>query len=243
MVTEGRITPRRRYSRRAWSATTSSLRRQDRVAPPLQGRRERVKAGFECGIGFERFNDIKLGDLIEVFFKGAWRSRREPQGSRPDRVADQIRRRAAPICWPATVPIRHRFVTLTRVGSHRIFQQARVLYTVLGDEKGPGRQRPCARTRGAVSQAQASAHDFVQADPNHLQHLSTDSIAGQDRIEQILNELHSGEHDPDHDSRSSRAIADAFAPGRKFRSAHRALPDGDAVWIVLAMALHAAALG
>jgi translation initiation factor IF-2 len=26
-----------------------------------------VKSGFECGIGFERFNDIKTGDLIEVF--------------------------------------------------------------------------------------------------------------------------------------------------------------------------------
>jgi translation initiation factor IF-2 len=26
-----------------------------------------VKAGFECGIGFERFNDIKVGDIIEVF--------------------------------------------------------------------------------------------------------------------------------------------------------------------------------
>jgi translation initiation factor IF-2 len=26
-----------------------------------------VKAGVECGIGFERFNDIKLGDVIEVF--------------------------------------------------------------------------------------------------------------------------------------------------------------------------------
>ncbi len=26
-----------------------------------------VKAGFECGIGFERFNDIKIGDVIEVF--------------------------------------------------------------------------------------------------------------------------------------------------------------------------------
>jgi translation initiation factor IF-2 len=26
-----------------------------------------VKAGFECGIGFERFNDIKVGDVIEVF--------------------------------------------------------------------------------------------------------------------------------------------------------------------------------
>jgi translation initiation factor IF-2 len=26
-----------------------------------------VKAGFECGIGFERFNDIKIGDVIEAF--------------------------------------------------------------------------------------------------------------------------------------------------------------------------------
>jgi translation initiation factor IF-2 len=26
-----------------------------------------VKAGFECGIGFERFNDIKVGDIIEAF--------------------------------------------------------------------------------------------------------------------------------------------------------------------------------
>ena len=26
-----------------------------------------VKAGFECGIGFESFNDIKVGDVIEVF--------------------------------------------------------------------------------------------------------------------------------------------------------------------------------
>jgi translation initiation factor IF-2 len=26
-----------------------------------------VKAGFECGIGFEKFNDIKVGDVIEVF--------------------------------------------------------------------------------------------------------------------------------------------------------------------------------
>jgi translation initiation factor IF-2 len=26
-----------------------------------------VKAGFECGIAFERFNDIKVGDVIEVF--------------------------------------------------------------------------------------------------------------------------------------------------------------------------------
>jgi translation initiation factor IF-2 len=26
-----------------------------------------VKAGFECGIGFERYNDVKVGDVIEAF--------------------------------------------------------------------------------------------------------------------------------------------------------------------------------
>jgi translation initiation factor IF-2 len=25
-----------------------------------------VKAGFECGISFEKFNDLKVGDIIEV---------------------------------------------------------------------------------------------------------------------------------------------------------------------------------
>jgi translation initiation factor IF-2 len=26
-----------------------------------------VKTGFECGIGFDRFNDLRVGDIIEVF--------------------------------------------------------------------------------------------------------------------------------------------------------------------------------
>jgi len=26
-----------------------------------------VRSGFECGIGFEKYNDIKVGDMIEVF--------------------------------------------------------------------------------------------------------------------------------------------------------------------------------
>ena len=26
-----------------------------------------VKSGFECGIGFESYNDLKVGDVIEVF--------------------------------------------------------------------------------------------------------------------------------------------------------------------------------
>ena len=26
-----------------------------------------VQAGFECGIGLEGFNDVKIGDVVEVF--------------------------------------------------------------------------------------------------------------------------------------------------------------------------------
>src|SRR5207253_2515865 len=26
-----------------------------------------VKTGFECGIAFDKFNDVKVGDLIEIF--------------------------------------------------------------------------------------------------------------------------------------------------------------------------------
>ena len=33
-----------------------------------------MKAGFECGIGLQNFNDLKVGDVIEVFHDGAGRA-------------------------------------------------------------------------------------------------------------------------------------------------------------------------
>jgi len=67
MVTEGRITRAGDTQARllrdnvvVYEGKIGSLRRfKDDVGE--------VKAGLECGIGFERFNDIKLGDVIEVF--------------------------------------------------------------------------------------------------------------------------------------------------------------------------------
>ena len=67
MVTEGRITRSGDAQARllrdnvvVYEGKIGSLRRfKDDVSE--------VKAGFECGIGFERFNDIKVGDVIEAF--------------------------------------------------------------------------------------------------------------------------------------------------------------------------------
>ncbi|HVL67345.1 MAG TPA: translation initiation factor IF-2 [Vicinamibacterales bacterium] len=67
MVTEGRITRSGDAQARlirdgvvVHEGRIGSLRRfKDDVSE--------VKSGFECGIGFDKFNDIKVGDVIEVF--------------------------------------------------------------------------------------------------------------------------------------------------------------------------------
>jgi translation initiation factor IF-2 len=67
MITEGRITRAGDTQARLvrdnvviYEGKIGSLRRfKDDVSE--------VKSGFECGIGFEKFNDIKVGDVIEVF--------------------------------------------------------------------------------------------------------------------------------------------------------------------------------
>ncbi|HEY3091566.1 MAG TPA: translation initiation factor IF-2 [Vicinamibacterales bacterium] len=67
MVTEGRIT-------RAGETTARLLRdnvvvHEGKIASLRRFKDDvsEVKSGFECGIGLERFNDIKTGDVIEVF--------------------------------------------------------------------------------------------------------------------------------------------------------------------------------
>jgi translation initiation factor IF-2 len=67
MVTEGRITRSGDTQARLlrdnvviYEGKIGSLRR-------FKDDASEVKAGLECGIGFDRFNDIKVGDVIEVF--------------------------------------------------------------------------------------------------------------------------------------------------------------------------------
>lgn len=121
------------------------------------------------------------------------------QGSRPDRVADQIRSELADLLAREVHDPGIGFVTLTRVKVTPDLQQARVLYTALGDEK----------TRAASGRALERAAPFLRRKIGarlrlrrapEIIFIYDDSIAGQDRIEQILNELHAAEHDRDHDS-------------------------------------------
>jgi translation initiation factor IF-2 len=67
MVTEGRITRSGDSQARllrdnvvVYEGKIGSLRR-------FKDDASEVKAGFECGIGFDKFNDLKVGDVIEVF--------------------------------------------------------------------------------------------------------------------------------------------------------------------------------
>ena len=110
------------------------------------------------------------------------------QGSRPDRVADQIRSELALLLTREVHDPGIGFITITRVQMTPDLQQARVFYTALGDDK--------ART--ASGQALGRAIPFLRRQIGSrlrlrrvpdLTFLYDESIAGQDRIEQLLKEI------------------------------------------------------
>ena len=111
------------------------------------------------------------------------------QGSRPDRVADQIRSELAMLLAREVHDPGIGFVTLTRVQVSPDLQLARVMYTVLGDEKA---RTASARALGRAApflRRQIGARLRLKRTPE-LTFVYDESVAGQDRIEQILNELH-----------------------------------------------------
>jgi|SRR5687767_12140508 ribosome-binding factor A len=111
------------------------------------------------------------------------------QGSRPQRVADLIRSELAVLLAREVHDPGIGFVTLTRVQVSPDLQSARVHYTVLGDDKA---RVNCARALGRATpflRRQIGSRLRLKRTPE-LQFLYDNSIAGQDRIEQILNELH-----------------------------------------------------
>ena len=115
------------------------------------------------------------------------------QGHRPDRVGDQIRHELSDLLTRGAV---HDpgigFITLTRVKMSPDLQLARVYYTTLGDEKA----------RRDTARALDRATPFFRRHIGGRLHLRRvpeldfrfdESVASQDRIEQILRDLHQAE--------------------------------------------------
>jgi ribosome-binding factor A len=110
------------------------------------------------------------------------------QGSRPDRVADQIRGELGQLLARDVHDPGIGFVTITRVQVTPDIQQARVFYTTLGDDQA---RRNSDRALGRALpflRRQLGARLRLKRVPE-LKFLYDDSIAGQDRIEQLLQEL------------------------------------------------------
>jgi len=110
------------------------------------------------------------------------------QGSRPDRVADQIRGELASLLAREVHDPGIGFVTLTRVQVSPDLQLARVFYTALGDAKSRATTERALERAAPFLRRQIGARLRLKRTPE-LAFFYDESIAGQDRIEQILNEL------------------------------------------------------
>lgn len=110
------------------------------------------------------------------------------QGSRPTRVADQLRAEIALLIARELHDPGVGFVTLTRVQVSPDIQQARVYYTTLGDEKARRNSGEALDRAVPFLRRKIGSRLRLKRVPE-LKFVYDDSIAGQDRIEQLLNEI------------------------------------------------------
>jgi ribosome-binding factor A len=118
------------------------------------------------------------------------------QGSRPDRVADLIRAELALLLTREVHDPGIGFVTITRVQMTPDLQQARVFYTALGDDTARKSTARAIERAGPFLRRQIGSRLRLKRVPE-LTFLYDESIAGQDRIEQLLNEIRTADPDAD----------------------------------------------
>ena len=110
------------------------------------------------------------------------------QGSRPDRVADQIRAELAMLLARDVHDPGIGFLTITRVQMTPDLQQARVFYTSLGDEKARTNSDRALGRAVPFLRRQIGSRLRLKRVPD-LTFVYDESVAGQDRIEQLLAEI------------------------------------------------------
>ena len=110
------------------------------------------------------------------------------QGSRPDRVADQLRSELADLLAREVHDPGVGFVTITRVHVSPDLQQARVMYTALGDEKSRAETARALVRVAPFLRRQIGGRLRLKRAPE-FKFVYDESVAGQDRIERILHDL------------------------------------------------------
>ena len=110
------------------------------------------------------------------------------QGSRPDRVGEQIRQELSQIIAQQVHDPGIGFLTLTRVKVTPDLQLARELYTVMGDDKQRTDTQKALERAMPYLRRQIGSRIRLRRVPE-LQFFYDEAIAHQDRIEQILLDL------------------------------------------------------
>jgi len=110
------------------------------------------------------------------------------QGSRPDRVADQIRAEVTSLIARELHDPGVGFVTITRVQVSPDLQHARVFYTSLGDQAAQkNTARALERAAGFMRRRIGQRLRLHRAPEIHF--AFDESIGHQDRVEQLLKEI------------------------------------------------------
>jgi ribosome-binding factor A len=123
------------------------------------------------------------------------------QGSRPERVADLIRSELGTLLTRDVRDPGIGFITVTRVHLSPDLQLARVFYTALGDEKARTNTARAIDRAAPFLRRQIGSRLRLRRVPE-LVFVYDQSVAGQDRIEQLLNEIHASPASDDDSSGS-----------------------------------------
>jgi ribosome-binding factor A len=115
-------------------------------------------------------------------------------------VAEQIRSELASLLARDVHDPGIGFVTLTRVQISADLQQARVLYTALGDDKARTASARALERAAPFLRRQIGSRLRLKRSPE-LKFIYDESVEGQDRIERIINELHAADR-PDDDTKT-----------------------------------------
>jgi ribosome-binding factor A len=119
------------------------------------------------------------------------------QGSRPDRVGDQVRQELAELIAREVHDPGIGFLTITRVKLTPDLQQARVFYTTIGDDRQRAETAKALRRASTFLRRQIGRRLRLKHVPE-LQFFYDESIERQDRIERIIQDIHTEREEHPH---------------------------------------------